>query len=166
MNPNEQPTPAPNPAPVAPAPAPTPAPQPEPTPAPAPTPTFQPGIASPSYNGATPIAPEPVADPQPTPQPNPEPTPAPAPTGTPQPEPVKQPTYDEYLESLVKDIKPVELPKPSDVKQDDPEGLTKFFDDFGKAVTERAYTEMQKQSVIQGEKSNGNVIDLQQPFPT
>lgn len=121
-------SPAPAPAPVEPAPVPQPAPV-EPSPAPAPEPT---------------PAPAPVpTDPTPAPAPT-DPTPAPAPDPT----PTDTLTYDQYLESLTKDIKPVELPKPSDVNADDPEGLVKFFEDYGNKIIERAQQESQKQAVI------------------
>lgn len=142
MEPNAAPQPQATPTPgigMAPNYPPTPAPELAPTPAPQPT-----------------TQPEPTPAPQPEPQPAPQP--APAPDGTvpqqnvqPQPttEPIKtQQSYEEYLESLTK-ADPIDLPKPTDIDKDDPEGLVKFFEEFGKATEARAVQAMKNQAVIQ-----------------
>lgn len=143
---------------------PTAQPTPQPTPAPAPTPGI--GMA-PNYQ-PTPApdpAPQPAPQPEPNqpapqtePQPQPAPQPTPQPDGTvpqqnPQPQPTQEPvktqqSYEEYLDSLTK-ADPIELPKPTDIDKDDPEGLVKFFEEFGKATEARARQAMQQESAIQ-----------------
>lgn len=142
----------------------------DPAPQPAPqAPAFQPGISNgytaptePTQAQPTEPAQQPAAQPtQPTeptaPQPTPtEPTQPAQPTQQPAQEPAAQPTetrqqltYDEYLDSLTKDFQPVELPKPTDVDNSDPDGLVKFFDDYGNKLLERAQQEAQKQAIVQ-----------------
>lgn len=110
-----------------PMPEPTPAPTPEPAPAPTPEPAPQP---TPPADGTTPI--------------QNEPTPA-VPTET-----KPQLTYDEYLDSLTQKIpKPAEFPKPTEIDQNDPEALVKFFEEYGRVTVERAQAAMQEQQVVQ-----------------
>lgn len=139
----------------------------QPAPAAAP-PAFTPGIST-SY--PTPAAPEPapapaapVAEPPAPAAPVPpvDPAPAPAPTGQ-EPAPVDPAAtppapvdpkpaeldYDEYLKSLTKDIQEPELPKATDVKVDDPDGLDKFFTDYGEKLVEKAMTKMNKNTIVQ-----------------
>lgn len=120
-------------------------------PEPAPTPT--PGIGNaPSYT--PPEQPQPApseptpqpSEPQPAPQPA-EPQPAPAETEQPQPAPKVQ-SYDEYLESLIGNIQPPEVPKATEVNGEDPEALNKFFENFGEAIEKRVAAQMQQQEVI------------------
>ena len=128
------------PAPVAPEAAPTPAPEPAPAPV---APPSTPGIAN------APVIPEPAPAPAPqttdTPAPVDTPTPAPAPNGS----DTKTMTFDEYLDSLTKDVKPVELPNPKDVPADDPEGLANFFEEYGNKIVEKARQEGQVQTIRQ-----------------
>lgn len=140
MNPeNVQPT-----APAAPTPAPVEAPQPAPQPtAPlAPTPGIQNSPAPQPNQFEQPSAPAPVENPAAPADPN-------APAPTPAPAPAPKMTYDQYLDSLVGDIKPVELPKPTDVPADDPDGLVKFFDDFGDKIIQRVTQEQEKATRVQ-----------------
>lgn len=147
-----------------------------PTPAPMPTPPVPPlppapgiGMApnfpatdvQPVPQPADPI-PQPQAPQQPEPQPQPQqPQPAPQdpnqpqPQQNPQPSPTTDPTkqqqtYDEYLESLVKNVeKPQDLPNPKDVPENDPEALSKFFEEFGRVTEQRARAAMQQEHIIQ-----------------
>lgn len=131
LAPNYPPQPAPEPQPqLQPAPAPEPAPQPTPSPEPQPAPQ--------------PTEPQPQPNPtEPTPQVNPQPQPTTDPTR-------QQLTYDEYLESLTKNIpEPPKLPNPSEVKEDDPEALAKFFEDYGNAMEQRLIARQQQQVVVQ-----------------
>lgn len=149
----------------------------EPQAAPQAAPTFTPGIANgvqtpqPAPAEPTQQQPQVTTQVQDTPQPNAAPQPAPQPTSqevstaTPQepssqptqnvPEPAQptqntqQMTYDEYLESLTKDIPTVEMPKPTDVDQKDPDGLVKFFDDYSEKLLEKARQDNLKQSIVQ-----------------
>lgn len=113
-----------------------------------------PGIS----NSPAPI-PEPIAAPvEPAPAPAEVPlepaAPQPAPTALPTTEPKKL-TYEEYLDSLVGDIPTVELPKPTDVPADDPDGLVKFFDDYGNKLMERMAQEQQRTTRIQEAEAKG-----------
>lgn len=120
-------------------------PQPAPQPVENPQPQEQPAVQ--------PTEPQPQANPQePAPQPNPQ-----APQNPQNPQPTQQApqenkpqlTYDEYLDSLTKDIKPIEMPKPTDVNKDDPDGLVKFFEDYEQKILEKARQENQKQAIVQ-----------------
>lgn len=128
-------------------PVPTPAPEPVQQPAepvaPVAQPTQQPVQEPQQFQQPIQAPQEPVQQVQPTEPSQPVQQPAP------QQEPLKQLSYDEYLDSLTKDIKPVELPKATDVDKDDPEGLNKFFDDYGKKMIEQARQELQKEQVVQ-----------------
>lgn len=152
MNPENAPatTPIPTPQPgigMAPQPAPAPAPQPDPTPAPAPE--------------------QNPWNPQPTPQPEQQPQPQqPAPQDQPQPEQNVQPqpqtdapkaqlSYEEYLDSLIKDIPEAPAaPNPADIDKDDPEGLTKFFDDYRKSIVAEAQSNMQREAIVQNAEAS------------
>jgi hypothetical protein len=141
-------------------------------------PTPQVGIGlAPTYAPAPEPAPAPVAEPAPQPAPAPiaEPAPQPAPVVAEPAAPVApavdpvapvveqnpvapavpvetkpQLTYDEYLESLVKDIPAAPAtPKPTEIDQNDPEGLVKFFDEFKKATIAEMQLETQKATIIQ-----------------
>ena len=118
----------------------------EPQPAPQDQPAQQPQAQQPT-------------EPQPTPQVNSQANPQ-EPSQSVPTEPVQQPvqsepapqpqmTYDEYLDSLTKDMPAVELPKPTEVDNGDPEGLTKFFEDYGQKILEQARQEQQKQTILQ-----------------
>lgn len=150
MNPNE-------PAPQAPAT--------EPQAAPQAAPTFTPGIANGVQAPPQPAPTEPQPQVNPTPQ-EPAPQPAPQPQAQEPSAPVTQPTqnpqepavpavntpqlsYDEYLDSLTKDIKPIETPNPTEIDQKDPEGLVKFFAEYKKSIIEESKQENLKQAIVQ-----------------
>lgn len=144
--------------------------QPQAQPAPQAQPTFTPGVAN-----SQPLPPAQEPAPQPAPQADPAPAPAPTPTPepTPQPAPVEPGTqpaqnpvepakpvetkpqfnYNEYLDSLTKDIKPVEMPKATDVNHEDPDGLNKFFTELADKTVEKARQEFQKEQIIQTAES-------------
>jgi len=58
-------------------------------------------------------------------------------------------TYEEYVNSLMQDIPDVDLPKPSDVPENDPDALVKFFDDFGQKIVEKAQNEAARNNRFQ-----------------
>lgn len=118
------------------------APQAQPT-----TPEFQPGIAT---------APKPVEQPetqapQPTSDPTPQQTTDNPETPAPTPETPQTQSYEEYLDSLTKNLTVPEVPKPTDdkYKTGNDDDLVNFFADFEQSIIEKQRVESQRQQAYQ-----------------
>lgn len=154
-----EPTPAPTPQPADPAPQPV---------APSETvaqPTPQPSQPAEPAQPAQPTQPTEVGDPfeqflqpqepvAPSAQPT-EPV-APQPAPTPQPEAPQYQSFDEYIESITKDLPaPTAAPKLEEIDQNDPAAIQQYFTDFAKSIREETINEIRRTESIERAEKRG-----------